>query len=53
MRENQLLAFDRAEISAVIEHHLRYVHCLPDGPERDMHMKRAEHLNDVLSEMPE
>lgn len=53
MHENPLLAFDRAEIALVRDEHLRQVYCLPDGHERDAHLKRAEHLNDVLAEMPE
>jgi hypothetical protein len=48
MQYTELLSLDRAELSALIEHHLRYVHSLPDGDERQMHLKRAEQLNAML-----
>lgn len=51
MTTNPLIAPDRAELSALIEHHLRFVNSLPDSPERDLHMKRAEHLNNLLAEL--
>lgn len=53
MPTNPLIAPDRAELSALIEHHLHFVNSLPDSPERDLHMKRAEHLNALLAEMPQ
>lgn len=54
MVTNPMIALDRAELAALRDHHLLEVHARrPDDPEYAVHLKRAEHLNDLLAEMPQ
>ena len=54
MTTNPMISVDRAELCALGDFHLLEVHARrPDDPEYALHLKRAEHLNNLLAEMPQ